>query len=139
MVGTGHMPTSSTRHPLDNRPATTACLTISPEVLGSRPMTIVPKPTYVPNACANRVKRAGVNESPITPRTPEMLILRVGIARMCVVGLGSLVLGLGSLVFGLCCALCFSNCFYEPKTKPHYLPILSLAQSIKSCARVSSS
>src|SRR5258706_15940208 len=82
MVGTGHMPISRMRQPLDNKPATTACLTISPEVRGSRPMTIVRAPIYVPNACAKRVNREGVNDSPITPRTPEMLILRVGIGRM---------------------------------------------------------
>src|ERR1043166_2297787 len=82
MVGTGHMPTSITRQPLDKSPATTACLTISPDVLGSRPIAIVPEPTYVPNACANRVRRVGVSESPTTPRTPEMLIFRVGIARI---------------------------------------------------------
>jgi hypothetical protein len=74
------MPRSTTRLPLDKTPAMTACFTISPDVLGSRPITIVPAPVCVPNACAKRVNSAGVNESPITPRTPEMLILRVGIA-----------------------------------------------------------
>jgi hypothetical protein len=34
----------------------------------------------VPNACANRVSNIGVNDWPITPRTPEMLIFKVGIA-----------------------------------------------------------
>src|ERR1051326_753553 len=70
------------RQPLDKRPAMTACLTISPEVRGSRPITIVRGPTYVPKACANRVSKVGVSESPTTPRTPEMLILRLGIGRM---------------------------------------------------------
>src|SRR6266850_4338724 len=71
-----------TRHPLDRSPAITACFTISPEVRGSRPITIVAEPTYVPKAWAKRVSSAGVSDSPITPRTPEILILRVGIARM---------------------------------------------------------
>src|SRR2546428_13222211 len=70
------------RQPLDNKPATTDCLTISPEVRGSRPMTIVRATTYVPKACAKRVNNVGVSDSPMTPRTPEMLILRVGIGRM---------------------------------------------------------
>src|SRR5678815_2902151 len=76
------MPTSTTRQPLDRSPAITACFTISPEVRGSLPITIVPEPTYVPKACAKRVNRIGVSESPMTPRTPEILILRVGKARM---------------------------------------------------------
>jgi hypothetical protein len=71
-----------TREPLDKSPATTACLTISPDVLGSRPMMMVPVPTYVPNACVKRVSRVGVSESPTTPLTPEMLIFRVGMARI---------------------------------------------------------
>src|SRR5688572_31720413 len=74
------MPMSITRLPLDSTPAITACLTISPDVLGSRPMTIVPAPVCVPKACAKRVNSAGVNDSPITPRTPEILIFNVGIA-----------------------------------------------------------
>src|SRR5216684_8612627 len=82
MVGTGHIPISRMREPLESKPATTACLTISPEVRGSRPMTIVRAPVYVPNACAKRVSKVGVSDSPITPRTPEILILRVGIGRM---------------------------------------------------------
>src|SRR6267154_4922414 len=82
MVGTGHMPISMIRQPLESRPAMTACFTISPEVRGSRPMTIVRPPTYVPKAWAKRVSKVGVSDSPITPRTPEMLILRVGIGRM---------------------------------------------------------
>ncbi len=45
-------------------------------------MTIVPGPTYVPNACAKRTSSVGVRLSPTTPRTPEMLILSVGMARM---------------------------------------------------------
>ena len=45
-------------------------------------MTIVRPLTYVPNAWANRVSSVGVSDSPTTPRTPEMLILRVGIGRM---------------------------------------------------------
>jgi hypothetical protein len=36
----------------------------------------------VPNACAKRVNKVGVSESPTTPRTPEMLIFRVGIGRI---------------------------------------------------------
>ena len=51
-------------------------------------MTTVRVPIYVPNACAKRVSKMGVSESPITPRTPEMLILRVGIGRMICSGLG---------------------------------------------------
>jgi hypothetical protein len=43
-------------------------------------MTIVPGPTYVPNAWEKRVNKDGVSDSPMTPRTPEMLIFRVGIA-----------------------------------------------------------
>src|SRR5713226_4536890 len=82
MVGTGHTPISRMRQPLESKPATTACLTISPEVRGSRPMTIVRAPVYVPNACAKRVNKVGVSDSPMTPRTPEILILRVGIGRM---------------------------------------------------------
>ena len=73
---------STTRLPVERMPATTACFTISPEVLGSRPMTIVPDPVCVPNACAKRVRSFGVSDWPTTPRTPEMLILRVGIARI---------------------------------------------------------
>src|SRR6185503_7951413 len=81
-VGTGHTPISITRLPVDKTPATTACLTISPEVRGSRPMTIVPDPVCVPNACAKRVRSFGVSDCPTTPRTPEILIFNVGIARM---------------------------------------------------------
>src|ERR1043166_949816 len=73
---------SITRLPVERMPATTACLTISPEVLGSRPMTIVPGPACVPKACAKRVSSLGVSDWPTTPRTPDMLILRVGIARI---------------------------------------------------------
>ena len=36
----------------------------------------------MPKAWANRVSSVGVSDWPITPRTPEMLILRVGIPRM---------------------------------------------------------
>ena len=43
-------------------------------------MTIVPDPVCVPNACAKRVSSFGVSDWPTTPRTPEMLIFRVGIA-----------------------------------------------------------
>ena len=43
-VGTGHTPASTTRHPLERRPATTACRTISPDVRVSRPTTTVPAP-----------------------------------------------------------------------------------------------
>src|SRR5436305_7017213 len=82
MVGTGHIPISMMRHPLESKPAMTACLTISPEVRGSRPMTTVRWPTYVPNACAKRVSSVGVRDSPMTPRTPEILILRDGIGRI---------------------------------------------------------
>jgi hypothetical protein len=45
-------------------------------------MTIVPEPVCVPNACAKRVSNFGVSDWPTTPRTPEILILRVGIARI---------------------------------------------------------
>jgi hypothetical protein len=45
-------------------------------------MTIVPDPVCVPNACAKRVSSFGVSDWPTTPRTPEMLIFRVGIARI---------------------------------------------------------
>src|SRR5215207_4051863 len=62
-VGTGQTPTSRTPHPLESRPATTDCLTISPEVRVSRPMTMVPEPTYVPNACAKRTSSWGVKLS----------------------------------------------------------------------------
>src|ERR1051326_167066 len=81
-VGTGHTPMSTTRPPLERIPAITACFTISPDVRGSRPTTIVPEPVCVPNACAKRVSNVGVNAWPMTPRTPEMLIFRVGIALM---------------------------------------------------------
>src|ERR1051326_2236720 len=75
------MPISTMRQPLDSRPAMTACFTISPEVRGSRPTTTVRPPMYVPKAWAKRVRRIGVSDSPITPRTPEMLIFKVGIGR----------------------------------------------------------
>src|SRR5215217_6497312 len=81
-VGTGHTSRSKTLHPDDRSPATTACRTISPDVRVSRPMTIVPGPTNVPNACVNLVSRVGVRDSPTTPLTPEMLIFSVGIARI---------------------------------------------------------
>src|ERR1700737_4725817 len=97
-VGTGHIPMSTTRQPLDSSPAMTACLTISPDVRGSRPMTIPPDPTYVPKACANRVSNVGDSESPMTPRTPAILILRVGMAR---VGLGTWYFELSTLSFEL--------------------------------------
>src|SRR5215213_10645408 len=73
---------STTRLPVESMPATTACFTISPEVRGSRPMTIVPGPVCVPKACAKRVRSDGVSDWHTTPRTPEILILRVGIARI---------------------------------------------------------
>src|SRR4051812_26934360 len=41
-----------------------------------------PGPMHVPNAWANRVSSTGVSDSPTTPRTPEIEILRVGIARI---------------------------------------------------------
>jgi hypothetical protein len=44
-VGTGQTPTSRMPHPLDSSPDTTDCLTISPEVRVSRPMTMLPEPT----------------------------------------------------------------------------------------------
>src|SRR5690349_23068786 len=81
--GTGHTPMSTTRPPLESMPAITACFTISPDVRGSRPTTIVPEPVCVPNACAKRVSNVGVNDWPMTPRTPEMLIFKVGIALIC--------------------------------------------------------
>src|SRR5512139_1807581 len=81
-VGVGTTPRSLTRQPLEARPATTACRTISPEVRGSRPMTTRPPPTQVPKAWAKRATSSGVRESPTTPRTPEMLIFSVGMARI---------------------------------------------------------
>jgi hypothetical protein len=45
-------------------------------------MTIVPGPVCVPNVCAKRVSNLGVSDWPTTPRTPEMLIFNVGIARI---------------------------------------------------------
>ena len=81
-VGVGHTPMSTMRLPAESRPAMTACRTISPDVRVSRPTTIRPGPMAVPNAWAKRVSRTGVSESPTTPRTPEMEILRVGMARM---------------------------------------------------------
>src|ERR1044072_6822400 len=81
-VVTEHTPMSTTRRPLERIPAITACFTISPDVRGSRPTTIVPEPGCVPNAWAKRVSNVGANDWPMTPRTPEMLIFRVGIALM---------------------------------------------------------
>src|SRR5688572_14572718 len=81
-VGTGQMSRSTTRQPLESSPATTACRTIAPEERVSRPTTMAPGPVYVPNACAKRTSSAGVRDSPTTPRTPEMLIFSVGIARI---------------------------------------------------------
>jgi hypothetical protein len=43
---------------------------------------MVPGPTYVPKAWEKRVNNEGVSDSPITPRTPEILIFKVGIAAM---------------------------------------------------------
>jgi len=43
-VGTGQMSRSTTRHPLESSPATTAWRTISPDVRVSRPTTTVPDP-----------------------------------------------------------------------------------------------
>ena len=60
----------------------TACRTISPERRVSRPTTIGPVPMQVPKACAKRVSRIGVSDSPTTPRTPEIEIFSVGMARM---------------------------------------------------------
>src|SRR5512143_3221203 len=81
-VGVGTTPRSLTRQPLEARPATTACRTISPDVRGSRPIATRPPPTQVPKAWAKRATSSGVSESPTTPRTPEMLVFSVGMARM---------------------------------------------------------
>jgi hypothetical protein len=72
------MPTSTGWQPAARRPATTASLTIPPELRASLPTTTGPGPTYVPKAWAMAPVSWGVRLSPMIPRTPEMLILSEG-------------------------------------------------------------
>ena len=74
-VGVGHNPTSITRHPVANSPASTACRIIGLEVRESRPTTTVLPPTNVPKASANRVIMRASSETPTCPRTPDTLMI----------------------------------------------------------------
>src|SRR5262249_31508110 len=75
IVGVGSRPTSIASQPEASRPQVTACCSIGPLDLLSRPTTTRPVPTYEPNACAKAHANAGVRKSPTTPRIPDMPIL----------------------------------------------------------------
>ena len=79
-VGVGTMPSSTTSHPAERRPATTARCSIGPEVLESRPTTTFPRSPSslrnVPYAAPRPVTSSGVRGAPTTPRKPDTLTMR---------------------------------------------------------------
>src|SRR6185369_11796162 len=83
-VGVVERPRSTTFNPKPSNVLLTKLLTISPEILASRPITIFFPPrffTQVPKAAANFTTSTGVSASlglpPIVPRMPEMDFINV--------------------------------------------------------------